>query len=663
MSPAEVAYRVKQQAQAKLERFGAFAPTPRALTDKATGAPWVRALPHRLDPAKYAHAADQILSGRFPVFSLQPAELGFPPRWNQDPKTRVIAPLSFGKSIDYRKESVVGDIKYLWEPSRHAQLVTLAQAWHLTHDRKYADGCRILLESWFDQCPYNLGVHWTSSLEHSMRLINWMFTWHLLGGDRSALFEGADGQIFKSRWLTSIYQHCHFIAGHFSKFSSANNHLLGELLGLFVAGWTWPLWAESKRWRERAKLQFEAEALKQNGNDGVNKEQANWYHQEVADMMLLAGLIGRANDDDFSQAYWDRLRGMMQYVASIMDVNGNVPNFGDADDAVITRLDPSLPNVYRSMLASGAVAFECAALKDKAGAIDDKAVWLFGDEAIDAFSALHGPKLREPLRRSFPDAGYYILGSDFETEREVRIVADAGPLGYLSIAAHGHADALSFTLSVGGTELLIDPGTYAYHTQKKWREYFRGTSAHNTVRVDHCDQSVSGGNFLWIKHARSQVLNLHSSSEGNGLVAEHDGYLRLDDPVLHRRELKYERTTRTLSVIDELQCRGEHEIEMFWHLNDSCSVEVRGEQVVARTQGCELSLQAPTGMVIDHIRGAEELPLGWISRSFDMRLPCSVIRTATRICGTTRLETTMRVRFEQAEQVPGAMAPETSTSE
>ena len=648
MSPAEVAYRVKQQAQAKLERFGAFAPAPRALSDKATGKPWVRALPQRLDPAKYAHAADQILSGKFPVFSLQPAELGFPPRWNQDPKTRVIAPLTFGKSIDYRKESLVGDIKYLWEPSRHAQLVTLAQAWHLTYDRKYADGCRILLESWFDQCPYNLGVHWTSSLEHSMRLINWMFAWYLLGGDRSALFDDADGQSFKTRWLTSIYQHCHFIAGHFSKFSSANNHLLGELLGLFVAGLAWPLWSESKHWRERAKLQFEAEALKQNGSDGVNKEQANWYHQEVADMMLLAGLVGRANDDDFSQPYWDRLRGMMEYVASIMDVNGNVPNFGDADDAVITRLDPALPNVYRSILACGAIAFESAAFKEKARSIDDKTIWLFGDAATDKFAALRGAKLGEPSRRAFPEAGYYVLGSDFDAEHEVRIVADAGPLGYLSIAAHGHADALSFTLSAAGRELLIDPGTYAYHTQAKWRDYFKGTSAHNTLRVDGCDQSVSGGNFLWVKHAPARVLEFASAGGQDRLIAEHGGYRRLADPVLHRRELHYSHTSRTLKVIDELQCRGEHDIEIFWHLSDTCTVNVAGQCALIRDGGSELTLQVPAAMVVSHIKGEENPPLGWISRSFDSRVPCSTIRASTRISGNSRFETTIAVSFASA---------------
>ena len=39
----------------------------------------------------------------------------------------------------------------------------------------------------------------------------------------------------------------------------------------------------------------------------------------------------------------------------------------------------------------------------------------------------------------------------------------AGPHGFLSIAAHAHADALSVEVRHGGVEILVDPGTYCYH--------------------------------------------------------------------------------------------------------------------------------------------------------------------------------------------------------
>src|SRR3954468_12579018 len=176
MSAPEIGYRVRQKLQASIERIqpNSVTPAPRELPG---GQPWTKTVSRAFDADKYTYFADRILSGRFPVFAMDDAQLGFPPQWNRDPKTGVVAPLVFGKTLNYRDSKLVGDIKYLWEPSRHAQLVTLAQAWHLTADDKYAQGCRAMLESWIEQCPHRMGVHWTSSLEHAIRLLNWSFAW------------------------------------------------------------------------------------------------------------------------------------------------------------------------------------------------------------------------------------------------------------------------------------------------------------------------------------------------------------------------------------------------------------------------------------------------------------------------------------------------------
>lgn len=647
MSGWEVGYRVKQRVQASVEQFGLHSSAPPPPASDRAGAAWVETLPTVFSRDKYRRAADEVLGGRFPVFAMSAAPLGFPPQWNRDPKTGRQAPLRFGKTLNYRDESIVGDIKYLWEPSRHAQLVTLAQAWHLTHEQKYADACRTLLESWFDQCPYPSGVHWTSSLEHSIRLVNWSFAWHLLGGDAAPIFEGTVGDAFKQRWLTSVYQHCQFIAGHFSRYSSANNHLLGELMGLFVASLTWPLWKRSRRWKNLAQRGLEREVLQQNGEDGVNCEQANWYHHEVADMMIVSGLLARANGCDFSTAYWHRLRGMLQYIASIMDAGGQVPNFGDADDAIIARLDPAAEDVYRSLLATGAVLFESAEFKFKAGAVDDKTRWLLGDTAAGKFQAIGMTNVSLPIRKDFPHAGYYILGDRFETNREVRIVADAGPLGYLSIAAHGHADALSFTLSAGGKEILIDPGTYAYHTQRLWRDYFKGTSAHNTVRVDRVDQSVSGGNFLWVKHAQSQLLAVERTPLADRWVASHDGYTRLKHPLTHRRELLFEKQQSLLQVTDELLGSGPHEVEMFWHFAEQCAVLAEGREVRVSCGDVFLSMTLPEELRCNVYRGVERpQPAGWISRRFDSKVPTTTVIASGQVDGAARFITRLKLDFK-----------------
>lgn len=651
MGLGELSYRLHQAAQARWERLLPM-PSPPAPRGHS-GSPWLEVLPRAFDVAPYLAAAERFLQGHFDVFALGDAALGFPPDWNRDPKTGTTAPRVFGKTLNYRDEAVVGDIKYLWEINRHLELVTLAQAYHLSGDMRFAEGVRELLESWFDQCPYPLGPNWTSSLEHAVRLANWSVTWHLLGCDRAPLFKDEAGAAFRSRWLHAIYLHCRFIAGHFSRHSSANNHLFGEYMGLYLGATVWPLWDESTGWQALARQGLEEETQRQNAADGVNREQAFWYLHEVADMMLLCGLYGRANGAEFSTAFWARLEAMLAFVASLIDTAGNVPQVGDADDAVMVRWVPGRAtpndsgfNVYRSLLATGAVIFARADFKQKASAFDEKSRWLLGDGAAARFDALSADTARAP-QREFPQGGYWLLGDALDTPGEIRVLADAGPLGYLSIAAHGHADALAFTLSAGGQEVLIDPGTYAYHTEKHWRDYFRGTAAHNTVQVDGLDQSVAGGNFLWLRHTQARCLKFETTPEQDLWEGEHDGYKRLDDPVTHKRRLVLDKAERALTVTDTLECKDRHTAALHWHFAEGCVLELHGNTAVARCGKVRITIALPPeGGRAELVRGAENPPLGWISRRFDEKYPTCCLRWATECQGTKQCVTRIEIQIE-----------------
>jgi hypothetical protein len=656
MSASEVGFRLRRKVQTDMERAGMGRARP-AQPRGACGRPWVTPLARDFPRERYSGAAERILQGRFDVFALADAPLGFPPRWNVDPKSGIEAPLEFGLTIDYRDESRVGDIKYLWEINRHLELVTLAQAYHLTGDVRYAQGARVLVDSWLTQCPYPRGVNWCASLEQAIRLTNWAFAWHLLGGEDAGVFAGEAGADFRQRWLAGIHRHCHFIARHFSRHSSANNHLLGEAAGLFVGALTWPLWPESARWRRQAQAELAREARAQNFEDGVNREQALWYHHSVADMLLIAGLFARANDCDFGPGYWGALESMLEFLAGIMDVGGGVPAIGDADEGVLVRLVPSAGpgspwaslDVYRSLLASGAVLFGRPQFRLKAGACDEKTRWLLGDAAAVSFAALDSTHARLPMRRAFASGGYYVLGADLETPAEIRILADAGPLGYLSIAAHGHADALAFVLTVAGQPVLIDSGTFAYHTERRWRRYFRGTSAHNTVMVDGEDQSLHAGPFLWLRHARTIVEAFDCSPAQQVLVARHDGYRRLPDPVTHRRTFRYDIAAAVLEITDELFCAGAHAIEIFWHFAPQCQLTREGGRVVAERDGLRVEIEPPDAAAVTLVRGREAdpqggRPLGWVSSGFDLKAPTTTAVFSARILGDTRLRSRLRIQ-------------------
>jgi len=666
MSLAEVGHRLRRAAANRVERFPLSQAVPAPDLGLAPRA-WV-SVPAHIDAAPYLAAADRIAAGRFDIFALRDVDLGAPPRWNRDPRTGIDAPLSFGKTLDYRDPQRVGDIKYLWEPNRHLHLVTLAQACVLSGDsghrdgreNKYWDALRQHLESWFDACPHLRGPNWSSALEAGLRLINWSLAWQILGGARARLFDGAAGERFRARWLEGVHQHAEFVRGFFSLHSSANNHLIGEAAGLFVAALTWPHWPCSRAWLSEAQAILEREALLQIGADGVNREQAVAYQRFTLELLLIALLAGRANHVEFPHAYHRRIEAMLEFLASVMDAGGNVPMFGDSDDARVVNLaQPQPPSSARSLLATGAVLFSRGEFKAKAEQLDDQSRWLLGEDAQAAFDTLDHRTARLPVRRDFPEGGYYILGCEFETENEIRLGADAGPLGYRSIAGHGHADALAFTLSVSGLEFLVDSGTYAYHTQARWRRYFRGTAAHNTLRVDGLDQSQPGGNFMWLRKANAGCSLWRSLADEDVFEGWQDGYTRLADPVLHRRRITFDKPARRVLIEDTLQMAGEHDIELFFHFSEACRL-VREDEGYAATQlHRTIALRLPQGA------GAEEriyhgsvAPIGgWVSRRFDDKAPAPTLAWRARLRGPAVLRTEIRCPMPMPEQGLLELAP------
>ena len=635
MTPLEVAHRLARAVSVRAQRAGLPGSQPAPPPTIKTAPLWVHPGAH-VDPARYLAAAERIAAGRLDIFALRDVDLGCPPPWNRDPKTRVQAPLSFGKLLDYRDPQLVGDVKYLWELNRHLHLVTLAQAYALSGERRYLGVIRQQLESWFAACPCPLGPNWSSALEAAIRLINWSVAWQLLGAARSPLFAGGDGERFRDRWLASVYQHARFVRGHFSLHSSANNHLIGEAAGLFIAALTWPFWPRARLWAAKAKTILEKEALRQVAPDGVDREQAVAYQHFVLDLLLLCLLAGKANRQWFSTAFEARVEAMFGHLASIMDCGGQVPMIGDSDDAVAVRFaqaDDFSP--YRSLLATGAILFSSGEFKRKAGVLDDKTRWLLGAEADAMFERVSTQDARLPTRRTFPAGGYYILGCDFESENEIRLVADAGPLGYTSIAAHGHADALSFTLSVGGMQFLVDPGTCAYHMHGRWRRYFRGTSAHNTVCVDGEDQSQQAGNFMWLRKARAGCAFWSSSAEADVLEAWHDGYRRLPDPVLHRRRIVLDKASRRILIEDRLEMAGAHDVLLLFHCSEHCRVDAVVDGFTLEQKGRELTLRLPTrDQACARVFCGSTAPLlGWVSRRYDERQPSPTIAWSARIRG------------------------------
>lgn len=626
MSGAEILHRIVSVGQVQAEKRGLLplpqvpprSAAPRAVAPAASVGPIGIA-----DARPYLERADAVLRGELDVFVRAAVAIGNPPDWLRDPLTGTRLPLEHGASMAIVGRAERFDIKGVWEPARHQQWPWLVQAWLLGGDTRYLDGLREQLRSWLDANPFPLGPHWASALEPALRLINWSWIWRMTGGADGPLFAGQTELL--ERFYAAVYLQQRFIAGHLSLHSSANNHLVGEAAGWFVAARTWPLWPVSARWQQRAHALLEREIERQHSPDGVNREQAFNYQGFVNELFLAAALVPPEATALFSDAYWRRLELAVEFPAHVADARGELPQFGDADDGAALKLTPAAKPQWREQMALLAVLRGRGDFKTHAGRHDDALTWWLGADAPARWDAQ--PAAPFAARRDFRAGGYMVLGDGAQTPpaEAVRIVADVGPLGYLSIAAHGHADALSFTLSVGAQPLLVDPGTGCYSAVPAWRRWFRSTAAHNTVQLDGEDQSQSAGPFMWMRHARTCLLEWSEGANGGvqRLAAEHDGYARLAAPIVHRRRWSYDAATHRLEVRDEFAGSGRHAARWHWHFAPDVEVKLVDGTLLASAGGHRLTMRLPEGVQARLARGDEATPAGWYSGSYLRREPAT----------------------------------------
>jgi hypothetical protein len=575
--------------------------------------------------------ADQIARHRLTFFNLVDHHLGDPIDWNRDHESGRKARLRFAPLIDYRRFQTAGDAKVVWEPNRHHHLVVLGRAYRATGEIRYASAVVEQLESWLDQCPFGRGMNWRSPLELAIRLINWVWAVDLIR--ESGLVTGR----FGSRLRESAHRHLWEITRKYSRGSSGNNHRIGEAAGVFVATSYFEGLDRDRRWWQESRRILSEEIIAQTYSDGGSREQATGYQVFALQLFLVAGVTARKLGQDFSPVYWSRLERMFEFLAALSE-GGRPPMIGDCDDGYV--LDLGRPRDVNGLFCIGSILFARPDFKALAGAYAEAARWLLtrtGRLDFDDVPSPPGPRLL--ASRALADSGYYLLQSGHIGQADrISVVFDCGALGFTAIAAHGHADALSFTLRAFGSDIFVDPGTFDYFTYPPWRAYFRSTRAHNTVVVDDRDQSTMLGPFLWSRPAPARCLTWEPAWQGGRVMGAHGGYRRLRDPVVHRRTLSLDAEERILTVCDDILARQSHKIAVSFHLAEDAVVwqeELNRYRidVVAGTVWLEIDARLATQL----LRGSEEPIAGWISRGYHRKVASTVLIARARFLGNVSL--------------------------
>lgn len=568
--------------------------------------------------------AEKLLQHRFRIFDCEGIEFNGKVDWHRDFKTGQNWPQRFHANINVY-DGDLGGCKYVWELNRHYHLVTLAKAYYLTGDETYAEEVCRQIECWIDDNQPFIGINWYSALELSIRLISWVWTVGFIWESKS--FTTA----IQGRILPSIYLQASFINRHLSKYSSANNHLIGEAAGLFIIGTIFSDFKEAEKWvNKSAKILLE-EALKQINPDGSPGEQATEYLLFVLDFYFLVIRLANRNNFHFSQTMLQRIRKACDFLDQLQDSGDNIPLFGDSDDGRASYLSEKVSHCSFISIADSVLDSGSSKVDDEYG------FWLLGPKKSEKPPTGFQDKRRES--KLFEDGGVAVLKN-----KKATLYFDCGPLGYGSMAAHGHADALSLVLTVGGQPVFIDPGTYLYHNARTWREYFRGTSAHNTIRIDGQDQATAAGTFIWSRHFSCRVLSFESDGKSDQLTAEHDGYVHLKDPVIHRRTIKFDKTSNCIQIHDIVDCEDTHLVEQYFHVAPECEV-ARGNANIWFIERDTVKVKVTCSHDFDTslIQGDTDPPLGWFSRGFGHKQPTGVLRQSRKISATTLFKTQIEI--------------------
>ena len=310
----------------------------------------------------------------------------------------------------------------------------------------------------------------------------------------------------RERFLIALYQHGRYLETNLSVYFSPNTHLLGEAVALHALGVWFPEWPHARSWRETGACLVEEAMQRQVREDGSHFEQSVYYHGYALDFFQLYRSMAPG-----SAAFDERLGRMEEFLRAMIGPSKIVPLIGDDD--------------------GGRVRFGLQTLPDRPWQMES---------------------------RLFRDSGFAMM-----TAGGVHVVIKAGGFGEGS-GGHSHSDILSLVVRIGDREILIDPGTYTYVADPVERERFRGSAAHNTVRIDGRDQAIPAGPFRWREKAIVKVREWRSSAECDFLDATcaYGGFV-------HRRKVLFEKPDR-LVISDSVEGPpGEHTIEQFWHLGSA----------------------------------------------------------------------------------------------
>jgi len=529
------------------------------------------------------------------------------------------------------------DVKWLWELQRFQFLLWLGAAWKLTGDKKFASTAREILNSWMQDLKYPFGVEWSSNLEVGLRLLS-ISRCHIMCMNATSWDTG-----FLSNLVAWEYLHAIHIKNELTLHHTLGNHPLGESAALLFFCLVNPGSAQSVAWEKFSFKTINQLIPRLINQDGVYAEQSTSYLKFVCEFMLPLIYLGKSKEGKFTSLTLDRIKSCLKFVQSISDAGKSTPMIGDADSgcAIGWRLSDYWD--FSWLLAAGASLLNEPGL---ARGIDDFPVEAFLNTGLEGLAKFRSFSTRSRLRSGanstthfssvdFPFGGYHV-----STDSHFKLIFDSGPLGIYPGFGHGHADALSIIINVNNMPFLVDSGTMRYNGASDVRNYFRGTSAHNTLTIGGHSQAKVLDTFKWASGYKIHWFEPIIRSE-----------YRIFSAVLYVKSFNHQRTIvhfpdKGFLIRDIVCAGGDFLVEEHLHFSPDTEIKPLGSnKFVASLENEFLDVEfpgSPSGCA-QIVHGSSNQMLGWYSRHYGQQDASACLKFSCNAKGRIDFMTVIRL--------------------
>lgn len=479
--------------------------------------------------------------------------------------------------LKYKKLDLTNaaDVKVPWELSRCHHLLWLGEAYLLTKEEKYAKEVVDQLEWWIDENPLMYSINWTCAMDVAIRAVNWMYAINMISHSASL-----NEAVFK-RINDSLFEHGWFIFRNLEKwYPYSANHYAANIASLLYLGQLFKGTNEGKKWWHYALKEYFLEVRFQVLPSGAHFERSISYHRLMTELFAYPYFMLQRVKEPIPLDIQLRVESMFDFTDHYTKHNGMAPQMGDNDDG---RLLPFVKRDFRVhdyLLSIGYLGFgkHYESLSTNKMVLDT--YFLLTEKNV--IKELNAQNSSLSVINDHRDAGFVIFKkADIYLMFSNTSLSCYPDLHRKMLGTHTHADGLSFELSVGKQDFIIDSGSYVYTASAVDRNKFRSTSKHNTLTIDGQDQvELLDTNLFSVKGFNEvEKMEIKENEEEIYVSGTKKWKLPSDLSASHTRKIKLKSETE-IEVLDEIRCDSEHNFVWHFYLAPEISPEIIANDTV-----------------------------------------------------------------------------------